>query len=124
MVQNMYHLAYDERRGLLNLHPLEFRRVRYDLLTTRRILLGQYGTDLLRFFTLVGESRTRGHEFKLQKPRRLKLGANSTLSTRVVNLWNALPPELLAIQSELQFKDALDAHLWRHWDECSGAVLW
>ena len=110
-VQGLHHRSYEDRLGTLNLFPLEYRRKRYDLLVTRRILLGQYGTDLQKFFPLSTDSRTRGHARKLQKRRTVRLKTPFTLSTRVVNLWNALPSEAVEVDSEDKFKRILDGEL-------------
>lgn len=113
MVSGLQQLSYEDRLDNLNLYPLELRRQRYDLLTTRRILLGDYGDDLKSFFPLSDDPRTRGHPLKLRKKRTLRLAAQFTLSTRVVNLWNSLPSEAVLAESEDRFKALLDTdHLW------------
>ena len=106
----------------LRLFPLEYRRLRYDLLITRRILLGCYGSELQKFFSVDDASRTRGHAMKLWKRRTLRLPTHFTLSTRVVNVWNALPKEALEADSEEKFKRWLDQKLPELVARCFAAV--
>ena len=47
---------------------------------------------------------TRGHPWKLRKPRVMKLTCRNTFSTRVVNDWNALPAGVVSAESFNQFK--------------------
>ena len=108
MVSGLRLVDYHDRLQRLNLFPLEHRRVRYDLLVTRRIVLGLYGEELSAFFIRNNNERTRGHEMKLSKRRTYRLPAKFTLSTRILNLWNALPSEVISTTSEEQFKTMLD----------------
>ena len=56
------------------------------------------------------ESTTRGHRYKVQKPRyHLKLREN-VFGHRVVNDWNSLPDSVVAAESVNIFKNRLDVH--------------
>ena len=103
-------LTYPERLEHLDLFSLDYRRRRGDLIFTRRILLGQLGPEISSFFALNTAGPTRGHSLKLFKPRRQILRTNATLSTRVVNDWNRLPPAAVDISSEASFKKFLDQY--------------
>ena len=56
--------------------------------------------------------RTRGHQWKLQKPNARTLTRRNTFSTRVVNDWNSLPASVVSATSVNQFKARLDEH-WK-----------
>ncbi|CAH8480494.1 unnamed protein product [Dicrocoelium dendriticum] len=90
---------------------LEYRRRRGDLIYARRILRGEIGNELQDFFQVNTECSTRGHCWKLFKPRRLRLRSDFTLSTRVVNDWNCLPNSVVNAHTEECFKRLLDLYL-------------
>ena len=104
-------VPYEERPRRLNLFHLDCRRRRVDLTYTRCILNGELGEELRGFFTLHTSGPTRGHQLKLYKPRRLRFKTTCSLSTRVINDWNALPSTVLETQSEDGFKKSVDEHL-------------
>ena len=107
-VKGLSNQNYDERLSKLNLFSLEFRRLRGDLIYTRRIVREEMGKELTSFFKLAGCSQTRGHSLKLVKTRRMILTKQVTLSTRVVNDWNSLPEFIIEASSEKRFKSMLD----------------
>jgi len=57
---------YEVRLSRLGLYSLEFRRMRGDLIDTYRILRGLDRVDAERLFTLVGESRIKGHNLRVR----------------------------------------------------------
>lgn len=107
-IKNIRHLPYEQRLSSLNMFSLCYRRRRGDLIFTRRILRGQYGEELSKFFHRNTDGPTRGHSQKLYKPRRLRLRPSATLSTRVINDWNNLPSEVVEANGEDCFKRLLD----------------
>ncbi|MGL5607408.1 MAG: reverse transcriptase domain-containing protein [Aeromonas veronii] len=111
MVTGMRHISYPRRLAELSLFSLHYRRVRGDLIYTWKILKGQLGAELQEFFKLNNESITRGHTFKLLKSRRHKVDTRLTLSTRVVNTWNALPQNVISSNTVDTFKTRLDAFM-------------
>ena len=112
--------AYPERLKILGLFPLEYRRCRGDLLYTWKILRGDFGEDLRRFFHVTTGSNTRGHGLKIFKPRRIRTNNIVSLSSRVVNAWNNLPAEVVLSQTENEFKRKLDQHFENSYGEkCS-----
>ena len=92
----------------LGLFSLNYRRLRGDLIYARRILRGELGVELSNFFQRNADETRRGHVWKLFKPRRLRITAVATLSTRVANHWNALPAEIAESESEESFKRMVD----------------
>ena len=101
-------LTYEQRLQHLGMFTLAHRRRRGDLIYARRILFGELGEDLRKFFPLNTDGPTRGHQHKLFKLRRLRMRMNMTLSTRVVNDWNRLPSTVIESTSEACFKTRLD----------------
>ena len=67
-VSGLRHLTYEQRLDELNLFSLSYRRRRVDLIYTRRILRSDQD-ELKNFFQLNCEGVTRGHDWKLFKPR-------------------------------------------------------
>ncbi|CAH8458231.1 unnamed protein product [Dicrocoelium dendriticum] len=110
-VSELRDLPYPLRLRHLNMFSMDYRRRRGDLIFTRRILRGELGRELQEFFHLNIGSSTRGHQWKIFKPRRLKVRSILALSTRVVNNWNRLPPTVVDAQTEDCFKRLLDTHL-------------
>ena len=62
-------LTYKERLELLNLPSLELRRLYLDLILCYKIVFGLVGVNFDDFFTFSPSSQTRGHSYKLYKPR-------------------------------------------------------
>jgi len=62
------------------------------------------------FFTLAPYRSTRGHPFKLQKPRAESRVRRNALSVRTVNDWNALPSSIVCSSTLNMFKSNLDAY--------------
>ena len=119
---------------VLNLLSLYHRRRRGDMITVYQVLRQGVDVDATQFFTLAttGNTRghhitallrrpkaqiiiiiTRGHEWKLLKPRAVSRVRRNAFSVRVINEWNALPPSVVAAPSLNAFKARLDRH-WAH----------
>ena len=110
-VSGLREFDYSQRLSCLNLFTMEYRRRRGDLIFARRILRGDMGEELMRFFTFNTSGPTRGHPCKLFKPRRARMNNLLTLSTRVVNDWNRLPAPIIEASTEACFKNLLDEFL-------------
>jgi len=107
LVPELLDMTYEERLRKLNLPSLVYRRKRMDMIQTFRILNGIDRIDEDQFFTR-SERQSRGHQFKLVKPRcRLNLRKH-TFSNRIVDDWNALPAEVVEADDVTRFKVALD----------------
>ena len=65
------------------------------------------------FFDTAVARDTRGHPWRLVKPRAVSRIRRNAFSVRVVNDWNSLPPAVVAAETLNQFKNRLDAH-WTH----------
>ena len=70
--------------------------------------------DKDKLFTIVTETRTRGHKYKLFKRRsRLNIRKN-VFSNRVVDTWNNLPSSVVEAPSANSFKSRLNRHWTNH----------
>jgi hypothetical protein len=65
--------------------------------------------DAETFFTKTIYPASRGHEFKMNKPRAITNLRAHFFSHRVVNSWNKLPGVVLNASSVVAFKRLLDA---------------
>ena len=110
LVASLRHRPYEERLEALKLPSLFYRRRRGDMVQVYQIFHG--GVDLApeEFFTATASDRTRGHPWKLKKPRAESRPRRQAFSARVVNDWNGLPPSVVGAGSVEQFKSELDAH--------------
>ena len=107
-VSGLQQYPYEERLLLLNLYPLDIRRLRGDLILTFRLFAqNQVGN----FFTLAGESSLRGHDKKILKPHcRASIHLRS-FAVRVIQPWNDLPLDIVSAVSLASFKTRLDRFL-------------
>ena len=55
-------------------------------------------------------ARTRGHQFKVLKPRAQSRVRRQAFGIRSINDWNALPAQVVSAPSTSSFKARLDAH--------------
>ena len=94
LVPHLSALSYPERLRELNLTTLHYRRKHTDMIQVYRIVHNIDKIDFDVFFTK-NDNPTRGHKYKLDKPRaNTKIRANS-FSHRVINNWNALPERII-----------------------------
>ena len=69
MLQGLDGLSYKERLDRLGLFSLVRRRLRGDLIEVYKIMRGIDKVDSQYLFPKVGESKTRGHRFKVRGER-------------------------------------------------------
>ena len=86
-----------------------------DLIFTFKVVCLKQHPKLAPFFVPT-QTTTRGHPFKLAKIRLNKANPVLSLSYRVVNIWNALPENVVLSNSIAGFKEALDNFLWHQND--------
>ena len=100
--------SYSERLQKLNLQSLELRGIHYDLTLTYQVVFGLSVLRCQEFFQLSGLSSTRGHRFKLMKQQ--SHGYRRHLfATRVVNIWNFLPEDVVNFSTLCSFKNSFNA---------------
>ena len=101
------HLQYEERLSLLQLPSLFYRRFRGDMITTFNLIHHYLNLDSSLFFTL-SSTATRGHQFKLYKPRSTREVRFHMFSNRIINQWNSLPDDIVNARNPTMFKKLFD----------------
>ena len=107
LVRGIRNRPYEERLKILDLHRLEKRRIRGDLIETHKILSGREGLDKDKFFNTDVDKRTRGEKKIFKQRSRLEIRKNF-FSQRVVNHWNGLTEEVRVAETVTQLKRRLD----------------
>ena len=108
MVYGYGDLNYKDRLSLLELPSLEERRVRGDLIEAFKLLKVIAKLDYSLFFKLSGDSKVRGHTYKVVKNSfRLDVRKNF-FSNRVVDAWNELPQYVVDAETVNSFNARLD----------------
>ena len=108
IVPELKELSYQERLKALNLPTLYYRRMRCDLIQLYKIISNIEDTNIDKFGLSFNDNNTRGHIFKLQKPRCSKSFRQQTFPIRCIDDWNALPENIVQSETVLKFKTELD----------------
>ena len=108
-VRGLKFKPYEERLKSLNLYPLEYRRLRGDLLMTYSIL--NTSGHPLKHLKLSHNTNLRGNTQKLETLHSRTDCRHNFYSVRVVKCWNSLPTELVQATSQESFKRKLDLFL-------------
>ena len=82
------------------------------MIAVYQMLHGGMDTPSEAFLSRNTTQLTRGHGWKLHKPRAKSRVRRNAFSFRVVNDWNSLPAEVVSADSVNQFKARLD----RFWE--------
>jgi len=109
LIRGLKKLKYEERLKILNLHSLQYRRLRGGLIELFKILKGNSVPELQCMFH-VNKNTTRGHDFKLKKGFVKTLLRQNFFSQRVVNCWNSLPKDAIDSSSVQVFRNKLDKY--------------
>ena len=72
----------------LALFSLECRRLRGDLIEAYKIMRGIDEVDNEHLFPKVGESKTRGHSFKVRGERYRRVQRDNFFTQRVESVWS------------------------------------
>ena len=83
-----------------------------DLITMFKIVCLGWHPELQHLFVRSKDSRTRGHDFKLEVIRSKASPRLFRFSLRTVNLWNDLPAENVNVNTVADFKVKIDKLLW------------
>jgi len=84
------HVEYAERLQRLNLHSLELRRLRSDLIWCYKIVFGLVRLNFGDFLKFCPVSTTRGHPYKLYTSHCTSIRSRF-FAHRVIKAWNSLP---------------------------------
>ena len=105
-------LAYNQRLRKLNLPSLKYRRMRGDLITAYKILNNISDIRVTdKLLTLDSGIRTRGHHQKLYKNRCMSELRRNSFTFRIVDNWNALPPQVVEAETIQKFEIELDKYM-------------
>ena len=107
MIPNLRHIPYEERLEKTKLFPLEWRRLRGDLIETFKIFNKINNTDCNKLFEL-SDNSLRNNGLKLKFKRFQGETARHTFTRRIPRSWNGLPMEVIASSSVRRFKTQLD----------------
>ena len=111
-IPGLKEMSYHDRLKHLKLPSLAHRRRRGDIIQCFKIIRGLDDIPCERFFTFA-ESRTRGHCYKLIKPRCETSFRLRSFSQRVISEWNNLPYEVATTKTLNSFKNKIDK-LWNN----------
>ena len=103
--------SYEDRLKILNLTTLETRRIRGDIIQAFKIIKGFDDVETDNFFMFRKTKCTRGHSLTLFKSQCHLDIRKYGFGHRVVNLWNALPEDIIICDSLHSFKSRLDKFL-------------
>lgn len=113
-IHSISHLSYLERLSVLNLEPLELRRLKFDLIMYFKTIKCLTCIDPGTVFTFkhsnrTSSSRNEAHALALFKPtKQLQTTANSFFY-RAIDAWNFLPESVISATSVLSFKTKLNS---------------
>ena len=111
-------LPYTERLRILGLPSLYYRRRRGDMIMVYQLLHEGVDVDPENFFTSTAVGPTRGHPWKLMKPRAETRTRRLAFGVRTINDWNALPTSVVAASTlqlfQIQTRHTLASLSLRH----------
>ena len=118
-IPGLRNLSYQQRLLILELRPLHFRRIVYDLSVCYKIVHGLLDSSLAHLITPKHFLSTRGHNLRLQPLPFRSDFAKFSFPARAIRFWNALPVEIVNAPSTLSFtirlnslpSDFFDCHL-------------
>jgi len=87
----MKSLSYSERLQRLSLPSLKLRRLYPDLVFYYKVVFGLVSINFDDYFEIRSVLGTRGHAYKLFKPRCTASIRSNFFAERVINIWNSLP---------------------------------
>ena len=106
----MKNLTYEQRLIELALESLEMRRLKADLVCVYKIIFGLLDVDSSDFFSLRCNVNRRGHRYVLYLPTCKSNSRFRFFTYRIINAWNALPPNT-DFSSLRKFKASLEPRL-------------
>jgi len=103
-------LSYEERLDRLGFFSLEHTRLRGDVREVNKIMRDIEQLDSQHIFPKVGESKTKGHRFKMRGERYKKVQSSNSFTQRVVSVWNELPEVGVEVGTILSAKKRFDSY--------------
>ena len=101
-INNMHNLSYEDRVKQLNIHSLEYERLKTDLIYAYKIMNGLLPTQGVAFCISNRNTRQRlTTKFKTTERQNF-------ITNRIVNIWNQLPENIVESNSLNAFKRNLE----------------
>ena len=100
-ISGLEDLPYSERLRALNLTSIKGRLLRADLILCWKVFHGECHIKPEQLFEL-STSRTRGHPFKIFKPRIRTDIRRRSFSYRIITPWNNLPHDVITATSSFK----------------------
>ena len=113
MIHGIRNLNYKDRLKRLQLHSLERRRVRGDLIEVFKWIKGFNKGDINKVLLVSTSNRTISNGYKLEKFRFRKEIGKNWFTNRVVDEWNRLSGHVVSAKSIDCFKKRLDEFMDR-----------
>ena len=110
-IEGLSGMSYGDRLAALNLYSVRGRRLRYDIIKCWKIMHGMCSIKPSDLFKMSGDSRTRGHRFKVYVERATRDCRRRSFSVRVAVVWNNLPAEVAECSDLALFKNMLAQYL-------------
>ena len=111
MIPELRKLPYEVRLQKTGLYSLSRRRIRGDLIQTFKFFKGIDRVRATDLFKLRNNTSLRGHDYMIFKQPCKRRVKQDFFTNRVVNYWNSLPGEALAVGSVDSFKKHVDTFL-------------
>jgi len=90
-LKGLQNVSQSDRLCRLGLPSLELRRLHLDFIFCYKLVFNLVSVNFSRFFVFSHVQKTRGHVYKLYKPRSNCSVSSRFFAERVVNVWNDLP---------------------------------
>ena len=110
-IAGMEEMPYHARLRELNLFSLQGRLLRTDMILLWKIFHGECGINPEDLFSLISNSVTRGHPFKIFVPRSNLDIRQRFFSCRVIRTWNSLSRSTVLAETVSAFKSLLSLDL-------------
>ena len=111
-INSISHLSYLERLSILNLEPLELRRLKADLTMYYKIINNLTCIDSKLVFAFrqpsLRTNRLTSHRFALQKPAKSLQTLSNSFFYRAIDVWNGLPDDVFSANSLPTFKNHIN----------------
>ena len=113
-INGMQSKSYQDRLHILGIDSLQKRRCVFDLVELFKIIHNLSPLNFDDFFSFAEHNSTRGHQYKLAKKYSHLDCRKYFFVNRVVNVWNALPDEIVSSDSLYSFKRKVSSYVSRH----------
>ncbi len=111
-VKGLRGLTYEERLQALKLQPQGKRRLKNDLVLTRKILYNNIDLDATQLFKFSRRPGLRRSSIRLLHQTGRTRRRRNSFAYRVVNNWNRLPLSVTSVTEQHQFKQLLDSYVY------------